>query len=240
MITSEGSFDTCYDVGGLCIPADNQGAALQEGYNDFLPEYKAEYGLERWGPFEWYQAFYAMCASNDYGYPCSSTLNGELALGWLELLAASNRYKKSATAVALCDTPLDLGPPEEGPEPEPGEAVDMSASATDVQVEAEIDPAAAAELEDDRGLQAALSLDDRGFYSYLKSLQSQAAQGNATLTPEKAQVIWDEAISRGYTFPRGVESGWVGGDHINLYAPNGAPDIHFPVPDGWFVDTESP
>lgn len=85
-----------------------------------------------------------------------------------------------------------------------------------------------------RGLQDILNASTRTFTRYLQSVQGAAAQaGRATITPEESQQLWDEAMARGFTAPRGPEQEWVGGPHINIYAPNGGANIHFPLPDGW-------
>jgi hypothetical protein len=94
--------------------------------------------------------------------------------------------------------------------------------------------AAGADTTFSRGLEAVLQSDTRTFTRYLESLQSQAAQSGTTmLTPADAQALWESAVARGFTAPRGIESKWVGGPHINIIGPGGGPNIHFPVPFGW-------
>jgi hypothetical protein len=236
---------SCYDVAGICIPAQQQGAALQAGFDQYAPKYKEAFGLEGWGPFEQFQVLYSMCGpGSGYHDLCSGTLTTALTEAWLGLPGKINPHVGAGAAAGCPTTDDGIGDPEPGGDPvEEGEPAELGAVGADEQVEAAVDPAGAAEVQEDRSLQAVLNSDDRTFNRYLTSLQSQAASGNSTLTPAKARVIWDEAIARGYTAPRGVETSWMndqgGISHINLYPPSG-PDIHFPVPDGWVPNVTGP
>ncbi len=83
------------------------------------------------------------------------------------------------------------------------------------------------------GLATILRANNRTFRRFLESLQGEAARaGRATRTIEETRQILDEAIRRGFKAPRGVETEWVGGRHINLYGPKGE-SLHFPLPDGF-------
>jgi hypothetical protein len=85
-----------------------------------------------------------------------------------------------------------------------------------------------------RGLQDILNASTRTFTRYLQSVQGSAAQaGRATITPGEAQQLWDEAMARGFTAPRGPEQEWVGGSHINIYVPKEVRISIFPLPAGW-------
>jgi RHS repeat-associated protein len=85
-----------------------------------------------------------------------------------------------------------------------------------------------------RALKDILRASPRTFRRLLESLEGQAARhGGATRTIEETRRILDEAIQRGYRpAPRGVETDWIGGRHINLLPPGGKP-IHFPLPPGF-------
>jgi Pretoxin HINT domain len=88
-----------------------------------------------------------------------------------------------------------------------------------------------------RDLAAALGSDTRTFTRFLQSIESAAAEsGGATRSADEMQALWDEAMSRGFTAPRGAETEWVGGPHINIYGPGGGPNIHFPLPPDWLPD----
>jgi RHS repeat-associated protein len=78
------------------------------------------------------------------------------------------------------------------------------------------------------------SATSREFQRFLESLQGAAArEGAATRTIDETRQIYNEAIKRGWVpAARGVESGWMGGDHINMLGPSGQ-TIHFPVPKGF-------
>ena len=84
-----------------------------------------------------------------------------------------------------------------------------------------------------RGLDEVLSASPRTFQRFLESLQGQAARSGATSrTFEETQRILNKAMELGYRAPRGVETEWVGGPHINLIGPSGQ-TTHFPVPPGF-------
>jgi hypothetical protein len=238
--------ENCYDVGGLCIPSQEQGGALQAGFEQYAPKYKQAFGLDGWGPFEQFQVLYSMCGyGSGYDELCSGTLKTALTEAWLGLPGMTSR-QGALVGAAGCPTTDDAiegpGPPEGDPEEE-GEAAEIGTVNADERVEEAIDPAAAGE---DGSLQAVLNSNDRTFSRYLTSLQSQAATGNSTLTPEKAQIIWDAAQARGWSAITGVDSDWVGGSHFNVLpaAGEGGLDtgspIHFPVPDGWEPDLTGP
>jgi len=81
-----------------------------------------------------------------------------------------------------------------------------------------------------KGLEAVMRSDPRTFQRFLESLEGQAARAKgATRTVEETRRILDEALRRGYTVSRGIETNWAGGRHIHLRPPVG-PEFHFPLP----------
>jgi RHS repeat-associated protein len=78
-----------------------------------------------------------------------------------------------------------------------------------------------------------LRFDDRTFRRYLESWQSYASRaGGATRTADETATILQDAVRPGWRAPRGVETEWVGGRHINLTGPSGE-SLHFPLPKGF-------
>jgi RHS repeat-associated protein/uncharacterized protein (TIGR03000 family) len=75
----------------------------------------------------------------------------------------------------------------------------------------------------------------RTFRRWLESLETQAAQtaGAGRLTAAQTRTLLAELRQQGWNIPRGVETQWVGGAHINIIGPGGGPNIHLPVPPGF-------
>jgi hypothetical protein len=77
------------------------------------------------------------------------------------------------------------------------------------------------------------SATSREFQRLLESLQGVAArEGTATRTVDETRLIYDGALRRGWVPLREVETGWMGGAHINMVGPSGQ-TLHFPVPQGF-------
>ena len=79
------------------------------------------------------------------------------------------------------------------------------------------------------------TLDARNLQRWLESLETQAAQniGNGgRLSARELRDLLDLLQRQGWRMPRGVETNWVGGPHINIIGPSGQ-NIHLPVPPGF-------
>ena len=65
-----------------------------------------------------------------------------------------------------------------------------------------------------------LAADDRTLARYLESWQGAAARaGRATRSADETAIVLQDAVRRGWYAPRGVETEWIGGRHINLVGP---------------------
>ena len=77
---------------------------------------------------------------------------------------------------------------------------------------------------------------DREFRHLLESLETMAAtKSGAARSAGQTRLIVDEALRRGYRLdPKGPDSRWIGGYHINLILPSGR-RLHLPLPPGFVL-----
>jgi RHS repeat-associated protein len=80
-----------------------------------------------------------------------------------------------------------------------------------------------------------LNFSKRQLARWLESLETQAAQvaGAGRLTEDQTRALLAYLKNEKWRIPRGVETNWVGGAHINIIGPGGGPNVHLPVPSGF-------